>query len=149
MYKRCLHKYWTFDKRTFLRMHIRSKKFTCFCQVSPRSMKTWAHFLTRRKKMGRLNQISGLKVKTDVINLHWEHLWRKYHVIQSFFLQSQHLKHNSYNKNEKENQPWNGCVGAARKVSPDWSQKTNDMSFFQLFQHCLGSGLGTIGDFSS
>ena len=51
-------------------MHIRSKKFTCFCQVSPRSMKTWAHFLTRRKKMGRLNQISGLKVKTDVIDVH-------------------------------------------------------------------------------
>ena len=23
------------------------------------------------------------------------------------------------------------------------------MSFFQLFQYCLGSGLGTIGDFSS
>ena len=51
-------------------MHIKSKTFTCFCQVSSRSMKTWAHFLTGRKKVGRLNQISGLKVKTDVINVH-------------------------------------------------------------------------------
>ena len=40
------------------------------------------------------------------------------------------------------------CVGAAWKVSPDWPQKTM-MSFFQLFQYCLGSGLGTIGDYSS
>ena len=39
------------------------------------------------------------------------------------------------------------CVGAARKVSPDWLQKNNDMSFFQLFKYCLGLGLGTIGDF--
>ena len=28
-------------------------------------------------------------------------------------------------------------------------EENNDMSFFQLFQYCLGSGLGTIGDFSS
>ena len=41
-----------------------------------------------------------------------------------------------------------GSVGAARKISPDWSQKTMT-SFFQLFQYYLGSGLGTIGDFSS
>ena len=27
--------------------------------------------------------------------------------------------------------------------------ENNDMSFFQLFQYCLGSGLGTIGDYSS
>ena len=27
--------------------------------------------------------------------------------------------------------------------------ENNDLSFFQLFQYCLGSGLGTIGDFSS
>ena len=27
--------------------------------------------------------------------------------------------------------------------------ENNDMSFFQLFQYCLGSGLGIIGDFSS
>ena len=27
--------------------------------------------------------------------------------------------------------------------------ENNDMSFFELFQYCLGSGLGTIGDFSS
>ena len=27
--------------------------------------------------------------------------------------------------------------------------ENNDMSFFPLFQYCLGSGLGTIGDFSS
>ena len=27
--------------------------------------------------------------------------------------------------------------------------ENNDMSFFQLFQYCMGSGLGTIGDFSS
>ena len=27
--------------------------------------------------------------------------------------------------------------------------ENNDISFFQLFQYCLASGLGTIGDFSS
>ena len=27
--------------------------------------------------------------------------------------------------------------------------ESNDMSFFQLFQYCQGSGLGTTGDFSS
>ena len=27
--------------------------------------------------------------------------------------------------------------------------ENNDMSFFQLFQYCLGSRLGTIGDFFS
>ena len=40
------------------------------------------------------------------------------------------------------------CVGAARKASPDWSQKTMT-SLFQLFQYCLWSELGTIVDFSS
>ena len=27
--------------------------------------------------------------------------------------------------------------------------ENNDMPFFELFQYCLVSGLGTIGDFSS
>ena len=41
-----------------------------------------------------------------------------------------------------------GCADVSRKVSPDWSRKTMT-SFFELFQYWLGSGLGTIGDFSS
>ena len=41
------------------------------------------------------------------------------------------------------------CVGAARKVSPDWVAENNDMSFFQLFQYCLGLRLGTFGNFPS
>ena len=40
------------------------------------------------------------------------------------------------------------CVEAACKVS--WLvAENNGMSFFELFQYCLGSGLGTIGDFFS
>ena len=41
------------------------------------------------------------------------------------------------------------CVGAARKVSPDCSQKTMTCHSFNCFSFCLGSGLGTIADFSS
>ena len=41
------------------------------------------------------------------------------------------------------------CVGAARKVLSWLVAENNDMSFFQLFQYCLESGLGTIGEFSS
>ena len=40
-------------------------------------------------------------------------------------------------------------VGAACKVSLDWSQKTMTSHFLKLFQYFWGSGLGTIGDFSS
>ena len=38
---------------------------------------------------------------------------------------------------------------AARKGLSWLVAENDDMSFFQLFQYCLGSGLGTIGDFSS
>ena len=41
------------------------------------------------------------------------------------------------------------CVGAARQVLSWLVAENNDMSFCQLFQYCLESGLGTIGEFSS
>ena len=76
-------------------------------------------------------------------------IFTAFYYLWMFFTVKKFLRRAILHWFSRENQlRFYSCVGAARKASPDWSQKTMT-SLFQLFQYCLWSELGTIVDFSS